>query len=74
MITKEVSFKLKYLDATATRLYGLPKLHKENIILRPIAFSESPTYGLAKGLSSPLKPLIQILRKKLFRLSIIYYS
>jgi len=45
-------------DATTPRLYGLPKLHKENILLRPIvSFTDSPTYGLAKGLSSLLKPL-----------------
>jgi len=34
-ITKEASFRLKITDSTTTRLYGLPKLHKENIPLRP---------------------------------------
>ena len=54
-ITKEASFKLKYLDATTTRLYGLPKLHKENIPQRPIASFHRPTYlriTVAKELSS----------------------
>jgi len=40
-------------------LYGLPKLHKEKIHFRPIvSFTGSPSYGLAKELSSLLKPLI----------------
>jgi len=30
-ITKEASVRLKASDATSPRLYGLPKLHKENI-------------------------------------------
>ena len=58
-ITKEASFRLKITDATTPRLYALPKLHKENIPLRPIvSFTDSPTYGLAKELSFLLKPLI----------------
>jgi len=40
-IRKEASFKLKHPDATTPRLYGLPKLHKENIFLRPIVFSQT---------------------------------
>ena len=59
-ITKEASFRLKISDVTTPRLYGLAKLHKENIPLRPIvSFTDSPTYGLAKELSSLLKPLIE---------------
>jgi len=58
-IIKEASFRLKITDATTPRLYGLPKLHKENIHLRPIvSFTDSPTYGLVKELSFLLKPLI----------------
>ena len=59
-ITKEASFKLKYVDATTTRLYGLRRLRTENIPLPPIVFfTDRPTYGLAKELPSPLKPLIE---------------
>jgi len=58
-ITKEASFRLKTSDVTTLRLYGLPKLHKENIPLWPIvSFTDSPAYGLAKDLSALLKPLI----------------
>jgi len=57
--TKEASFRLKITDATTPRLYGLPKLHKENIPLRPtVSFTDLLTYGLAKELSVLLKPLI----------------
>ena len=39
--------------------YGLPKLHKKQIPLRPIvSFTDLPTYDLAKELSSLQKPLI----------------
>ena len=51
-ITNETSFRLKISDATTPRLYGLPKLHKEIIPLRPIvSFSDSPIYDLTKELS-----------------------
>ena len=47
MITKQACFKLKYLDSTTRRRYGLSKLYKVNIPLRPIPFfTDSPTYGL----------------------------
>jgi len=49
-ITKEASFRMKTSAATTPRLYGLPKLHKENIALQPtVSFTDtdSPTYGLA---------------------------
>ena len=40
------------------KLYGLPKLHKPNIPMRPVvSFSGSPTYQLSKYLTNVLKPL-----------------
>ena len=39
------------------KLYGLPKLHKPNIPMRPIvSFCGSPTYQLSKCLTNVLKP------------------
>ena len=39
-------------------LYGLPKIHKENIPLRPIVSTTGPvTYKLSKFLASKLKQL-----------------
>ena len=39
------------------KLYGLPKLHKSNIPMRPIvSFCGSPTYELSKYLTTILKP------------------
>ena len=44
--------------ASSPKLYGLPKIHKKNIPLRPIASSRgSVTYGVAKELARILKPL-----------------
>ncbi|XP_071439029.1 uncharacterized protein [Hetaerina americana] len=41
------------------RLYGLPKIHKENTPLRPIVSAiGAPTYNLAKNLNSVLTPFV----------------
>ncbi|KAL0842148.1 hypothetical protein ABMA28_014324, partial [Loxostege sticticalis] len=41
------------------KLYGLPKIHKSNIPLRPIVSQiDSPTYDLAKHVAGVLQPLV----------------
>ena len=41
------------------KFYGLPKIHKPNVPLRPIVASQgSPTYVLAKYLAEILKPVV----------------
>ena len=58
-IDSQQSFALKSSNATAPRLYGLPKIHKPGIPLRPIvSFVGSPTYNLSKFLANILSPLI----------------
>ena len=43
------------------RLYGLPKIHKPDTLLRPIvSFLLSPTYGLSTFLASLLKPVVSL--------------
>ena len=45
------------------KLYGLPKLHKPNVPMRPIvSFCGSPTYELSKYLITILKPLTTVHR------------
>jgi hypothetical protein len=40
-------------------MYGLPKIHKEDVPLRPIVNCiASPTYDLAKYLAGLLNPLV----------------
>ena len=47
-------------DATSAKFYGLPKIHKENIPLRPIvSLPGSPTYLLSKYLAMVLHPLVK---------------
>ena len=54
------------LSATATKLYGLPKLHKPGFPMRPIvSFCGSPTYQLSKYLTTILQPLTDKSRRKL---------
>lgn len=44
---------------TVPRIYGLPKIHKEGVPLRPIVNTiGSPTYELAKYVAKILKPLV----------------
>ena len=58
---KKKGFNLSHLNSyngIAPRLYGLPKIHKVNIPLRPIVSSiGSPTYNIAKFLVPILTPL-----------------
>ena len=45
--------------AGAPKFYGLPKIHKKDVPLRPIVSSiGSVTYGVAKELARSLKPLV----------------
>ncbi|VDN49537.1 unnamed protein product [Dibothriocephalus latus] len=47
---------MKATDTALARFYGLPKIHKPNVPLRPIvALKGSPTYNLAKWMYSKLK-------------------
>lgn len=58
-ITKHEKIKLTSNSATAPRLYGLPKIHKPNIPLRPISSSvEVPCFNLSKYIGNVLKNII----------------
>ena len=60
-ISEEVA-KFIYPHAPAPpRLYGLPKIHKEGVPLRPIVSAiGSPTYNLAKYLTGILSPFVGV--------------
>ena len=46
--------------ASTTKFYGLPKIHKENMPLRPIvSLPGSPMYELSKYLATILQPLVK---------------
>ena len=50
--------KLHSTDSTPASFYGLPKIHKDNVPLRPIMSAiGSPTYELSKYLANILSPL-----------------
>ena len=53
-------YKYMYLmECNSPKFYGLPKINKTNIPLRPIVSSRgSVTYGVAKVLAKILKPLV----------------
>ncbi|XP_076061217.1 uncharacterized protein LOC143036997 [Oratosquilla oratoria] len=59
LITEDVWRKRRPGDSIIPKFYGLPKIHRYNIPLRPIvAFRGSPTYNLASNLSKRLRPLV----------------
>ncbi|XP_041981008.1 uncharacterized protein LOC121734461 [Aricia agestis] len=55
----EYNFLHKPKPVQPPKLYGLPKIHKRNIPLRPIVSKiDSPTYNLAKHVAGVLRPLV----------------
>ena len=60
ILKKQIYSRLYCSVAQTPKLYGLPKIHKVNIPLRPIvSFCSSPTYELSKYLARILKPLTE---------------
>ena len=58
-ITRTERLQMQAADNTIAKFYGLPKIHKEGVPLRPIvSLPGSPTYKLSKELWKRLKPLI----------------
>ena len=56
--SEEVLNQIRPCGSNPSRIYGLPKLHKDNVPLRPIVSGiGSYTHKLAKYLSNILKPL-----------------
>ncbi len=59
-IISETTYKMLYSsDGLSPRFYGLPKIHKPEIPLRPIvSFVNSPTYGVSSFLAKILSPVV----------------
>jgi len=59
-------YRLRCLVPQPPKLYGLPKLHKLGIPMRPmVSFCGSPSYQLSKYLTTILQPLTDKSRRKL---------
>ena len=59
MIEEGLYKRLYSSDGLYPRFYGLPKIHKAEIPLRPIvSFIGSPTYGLSSYLADVLSPVV----------------
>ncbi|XP_043257984.1 uncharacterized protein LOC122400526 [Colletes gigas] len=57
-LSPEISKSITSTEPQPPKLYGLPKIHKDNIPLRPIVSAiNSPTHNLAKYLCRVLQPL-----------------
>jgi len=58
-IPDSIKRRISTTDGNTSRFYGLPKIHKQGIPLRPIvSFIGSPTYELSKYLCRILTPLV----------------
>ena len=59
IFSQKVYDLLRPSATVCSKFYGLPKIHKPDVPLRPIVASQgSPTYKLAKYLAEVLKPLV----------------
>ena len=66
MINLQTYYRLRSSVARPPKLYGLPKLHKPQIPMRPIvSFCGSPTYELSKHFTTILQPLTNKSQHKL---------
>ena len=58
-LDENIKKKLIPKDALIPRIYGLPKIHKDGVPIRPIVNTRnSPTYQLAKFLAKKLKVFV----------------
>ena len=56
-IDQSLYVKLKSTDSQAPRFYGLPKIHKASIPVRPlVSYSGSPLFDVSKYIANILKP------------------
>ena len=60
-IDQQLYFKLKPTDSQAPRSYGLPKIHKPAVSIRPIvSYTNSPLYQLSRYISDILTPYTKL--------------
>ena len=58
-LPKNTYYQLHSSAGQVPRLYGLPRVHKQDVLLRPIvSFVSLPTYQLSKFLTSLLSPIV----------------
>ena len=59
-ISQEVYERIRPVGSTRPRMYGLPKIHKPGVPVRPIlSMTNAPQHELAKWLAELLRPVVQ---------------
>ena len=70
-ITPQMYYKFFPRGSVCPRIYGLPKIHKTDIPLRPIVSTRnSPTEKIEKWVAKTLKPLLYLQKSYIKKLSI----
>ena len=60
-IDQQLYFKLKLTDSQVPRFYGLPKIHKPAVPIRPIvSYTSSPLYQLSRYIADILRPYTKL--------------
>ena len=60
VIDRKLYWKLKPTDSPAPRFYGLPKIHKPGVPIRPIvSYTGTPLYNVSKYIADILKTYIE---------------
>ena len=60
-IDQQLYFKLKPTDSQTPRFYGLPKIHKPALPIRPIvSYTNSPLYQLSRYIADILRPYTKL--------------
>ena len=59
-ISEEVYDRIRPVGSSRPRMYGLPKLHKQDVPLRPIlSMTNAPQHAMAKWLTEVLQPVLK---------------
>ena len=67
-IAKETYDRIRPVGSSRPRMYGLPKLHKEGVPLRPIlSMVNAPQHEMAKWLGEVLRPVVAKYGKRMLK-------
>ena len=74
-IAKKTYDRIRPVGSSRPRMYGLPKLHKEGVPLRPIlSMVNAPQHEMAKWLGEVLRPVVAKYGKRMLKDSFEFFA